>query len=169
MPLPSWGGSLTAAPTGAEGTATGRLILQVDTAATDRPPGADPLDIRGVLDWLEPMVELDPQTLDAEVLRRGPAAIPAWQNWKVFSGDSETVRLVSHWDRPGREDAAYRLMAVVGQQPLRLVGQLIVRPYRDRLLLAVSRPQSGRPGKLQLEVRVDGQSLGRFDIPPRPG
>jgi hypothetical protein len=151
-----------------EGTASGRLILQVEPAGAERPRGADPLDIRGVFNWLGPMVELDPEKLDAEVLRRGPMMVPAWQNWKVLSGDSEAVRLVSYWDRPGREDAAYRLMAVVGQQPLRLTGQLMVRPYRDRLLLAVSRPPSGRPGKMQLEVRVDGESLGRFDILARP-
>jgi len=146
---------------------SGRLILQVDPAHADRPPGADPLDIRDVADWLEPILELDPEKLDAEVLRRGPQMIAAWQSWKVVSGDSEAVRLVSYWDRADREDAAYRLMAVLGQQPLRLTGKVFVRPYRDCLLMAVSRPPSGRPSRL--EVRVDGEPLGRFEIPARSG
>ena len=148
-----------------------RLILQVDPAHADRPPGADPLDIRDVADWLEPMVELDRDKLDAEVLRRGPQMIAAWQNWKVVCGDSESVRLVRYWDRADREDAAYRLMAVVEQQPLRLTGKMFVRPYRDRLLLAVSRPSGGRPSRLgaRLEVRVDGEPIGRFEIPARSG
>jgi hypothetical protein len=152
-------------------SASGRLILQVDPAHADRPPGADPLDIRDVADWLEPMVELDPEKLDAEVLRRGPQMIAAWQNWKVVSGDSEAVRLVRYWDRADREDAAYRVMAVLGQQPLRLTGEVLVRPYRDRLLLAVSRPSGGRATRLgaRLEVRVDGEPLGRFEIPARSG
>jgi len=147
------------------GSPTGRLILQVDPAHADRPAGADPLDIGDVFDWLEPLLELDPEKLNAEVLRRGSQMISAWQGWKVVSGDSDAVPLVSYWDRADREDAAYRLMAVVGLQPLRLTGKVFVRPYRDRLLLAVSRPPTARPSSL--EVRVDGEPLGRFEVPAR--
>ncbi len=147
------------------GSPPGRLILQVDPAHADRPAGADPLDIGDVFDWLEPLFELDPEKLDAEVLRRGSQMVPAWQGWKVVSGDSDAVRLVSYWDRADREDAAYRLMAVVGLQPLRLTGKVFVRPYRDRLLLAVSQPPTARPSSL--EVRVDGEPRGRFEVPAR--
>ncbi len=59
--------------------------------------------------------------------RRGSPMIPAWQNWKVVAGDSDAVRLLSYWDRADRQDASYRLMAVVGPQPLRLTSKVAVR------------------------------------------
>jgi hypothetical protein len=43
------------------------LILVADAADRDRPPGADPLDIRDTLDWIEPLWLLDPAELRAEV------------------------------------------------------------------------------------------------------
>jgi len=62
--------------------------------------------------------------------RRGSQMVPAWQNWKVVAGDSDAVRLLSYWDRADRQDASYRLMAVVSPQPLRLTGKVAVRPLR---------------------------------------
>jgi hypothetical protein len=50
------------------------LILVADAADRDRPPGADPLDIRDMLDWIEPLWLLDPAELRGEVQKRVPAA-----------------------------------------------------------------------------------------------
>jgi hypothetical protein len=143
----------------------GRLILRVDPAHEGRPAGADPLDIRDCLDWLEPLVGLDPEQLQPEVLRRSPGRIPAWQAWKVTRAEGEAVRLVSLWDETAPRDPGYRLLVAAGQEPLRLSGKLLVRPYKDQLLLAVSRPPQATPSKL--EVRIDGLPLVRFDIPVR--
>jgi hypothetical protein len=143
----------------------GRLILRVDPAHEGRPAGADPLDIRDCLDWLEPLVGLDPEALESEVLRRSPGRIAAWQGWKASRGDAEAVRLTSFWDETDPRDPGYRLLVAAGQEPLRLSGKLMVRPYKDQLLLAVSRPPQATPSKL--EVRIDGLPLARFDIPVR--
>jgi len=43
------------------------LVLVVDAAHEDRPAGADPLDVRDHVDWLEPILLLDPVQLQAEV------------------------------------------------------------------------------------------------------
>ncbi len=142
-----------------------RLILQVDPAHVGRPPGADPLDIRDALDWLEPAVTLDPERVPSEVLRRAPRRIAAWQGWKAAMGDAEAVRLVSRWDESDPRDVGYRLLTAVGQEPLRLSGKLVPRPYRDQLLLFVCRPPEATPSKL--EVRVDGLPIAQFDIPAR--
>jgi hypothetical protein len=149
----------------ASNSSPGRLILQVDPAHEGRPAGADPLDIRDCLDWLEPLVGLDPEELQPEVLRRGPGRIPAWQGWKATMGDAAAVRLLSLWDETDPRDPGYRLLVAAGQEPLRLSGKLLVRPYKDQLLLAVNRPPQATPSKL--EVRVDGLPLARFDIPVR--
>jgi len=44
-----------------------------DAAETDRPPGADPLDIRDTLDWIEPVFLLNRDKLRAEVAKRAAA------------------------------------------------------------------------------------------------
>jgi hypothetical protein len=49
------------------------LILVADAAETDRPPGADPLDIRDTLDWIEPVFLLNRDKLRAEVAKRAAA------------------------------------------------------------------------------------------------
>jgi len=142
-----------------------RLVLQVDPAHAGRPPGADPLDIRDALDWLEPMVVLDPEKVPADVLARSPKRIAAWQGWRVVMGDAEAVRLVSWWDETDPTDLGYRLLTATGKEPLRLSGKLMARPYRDQLLLFVSRPPQCTPSRL--EVRVDGLPVAQFDIPVR--
>lgn len=141
-----------------------RLVLQVDSASGERPADADPLDIRTHFDWLEPIVELDPEKLEPEVLRRGPRQIPAWQSWKAVMGDAEAVRLVTHWDQSDKDDPGFRLATAIGHESLHLTGTVWVRPYKDQLVLAVSRPVGG-PSKI--EVRVDGEPLGQFDVPER--
>jgi len=144
-----------------------RLILEVDPAADLRPPGADPLDIRDLFDWLEPLVELDREKLAAEVLRRGPRMVPAWQNWHVTVGDLEGVRLVSHAEaEEGRAyDHGYHLFVATGNDVLRLSAKLSVRPYKDHLLLAVRGWPRG--SATRIEVRVDGESIGKYEVPAR--
>jgi len=146
-----------------------RLILEVDPAGDARAAGTDPLDVRDLFDWLEPLVELDREKLDAEVLRRGPRMIPAWQNWNVTVGDVEGVRLVSHAEaEEGRSyDHGYRLLVATGHDVLRLCGKVSVRPYKDHLLLAVNRWPRGPATRI--EVRIDGESIGRYEIPARAG
>ena len=144
-----------------------RLILQVEPAWREGPPGTDPLDIRDILDWLEPVVELNPGAVQTEILRCGPRLIPAWQNWHVMAGDAPAARLVTRWDEETRPGQAYRLLVSAANGPTRLTGKLLPRPYKDLLLLYVSRPQETPPSKL--EVRVDGRSAGQFEIPIRYG
>ena len=48
------------------------LLLVADPAHADRPPGTDPLDIRDLVDWLEPVLTLDLEKLKSEVAARLP-------------------------------------------------------------------------------------------------
>ena len=51
-----------------------RLVLVTENADALRPAGGDPLDIGNHVDWLEPILLLDPAKLHAEVAKQGPAA-----------------------------------------------------------------------------------------------
>lgn len=142
-----------------------RLILQVDPAHADRPTGADPLDIRDALDWLEPAITLDAEQVSKQLQLRSARHIAAWQGWKATQAGGETIRLASRWDESDPRDVGYRLLVVVGREPLRLTGQLLPRPYRDQLLLLVARPPDSTPSKL--EVRIEGQPIAQWDVPVR--
>lgn len=142
-----------------------RLVLQTEATPPDAPARADPLDIRDALDWLEPLVELDRQRMARELLRRGHRMIPCWEGWTVTTAETPHVRLVSQWDEYGGPPRGYQLMVAATPGPLRVSGRLRPRPYRDRLLVAVSRPPNVPPSRL--EIRVEGLPAGTFDIPVR--
>ena len=142
-----------------------RLVLLADPAHEQRPAGADPFDIRDQFNWLEPLVLLDAEQLRAELLRHAATRIPAWQHWKVTSGDQSPVRLVNVWDEIDQGDPAFRLMATSAKEPLKLVRRLKIDADRDQLMIGVSRPRDSSASKL--EVQVDGQPLKPREIPVR--
>ena len=142
-----------------------RLILQTEAAPPDAPPGADPLDIRDAVDWLEPLLELDPQRVASEQLLRAARMIPCWQGWRVTTAEAPHVRLVTQWDEYGGAPRAYQLLVAAAPGPMRVSGRLTPRPYRDQLLVSVSRPPNVSPSRL--EIRVEGRPVGTFDIPVR--
>ena len=143
----------------------GRLVLRVDAAHDKRPSGADPFDVRDTFDWLEPILELDPHGMQAEVLRQAPRRIPAWRDWQVATGEAEAARLANRWDQTDSRQPTYRLMTVSDQAPLKLSRRLRVGPERNRLLLAVSRPSGTAASKI--EVYIEGEPVEEFEVPIR--
>lgn len=141
---------------------TSLLVLSADDAHQDRPPGADPFDIRDTLDWLDPVVLLDPARLAETVRGRIAATIPAWDGWAAVlpPGASLTVRDV-----------------VVPVGCARLVapsaGELVLRrslaiDERSQFLLAgVSRSPGTSPSRLA--IRIDGRAVAEAEVPTRPG
>lgn len=144
---------------------TRRLTLLVDPAQEQRPSGADPFDIRDNFNWLEPLVTLDADQLQAELPRRASRRIPAWQNWRVTSDDRAEVHLVNHWDDTDSRNRVFRLVTAANNVSLKLSRRLKIDPERDQLMLAVSRPRDTSASKL--EVLVDGQPLKQFEVPVR--
>ncbi len=142
-----------------------RLVLAVDAAHDRRPPGADPFDLCDTFDWLEPLVNLDPAQLQAEILHRAPRRIPAWRGWEVTTGTAETARLANHWDPTDSQAPTYRLLALSDEVPLKLSRQLRTGPNATRLLLAVSRPRDTCAAKI--EILIDGEPADEFEVPVR--
>lgn len=162
-------GSKETADSGTISLATGKtspasLILVSHPATKDQPPGADPLNIRDLVDWLEPQLELDPAKLQAEVERLLPATIPAWQDWTV-STDPGTRLLVRRQPETPNADSG-RLAAMVRGRLL-LSRRLRLLPSQNYLCLAVSRGVRGAP-PTWLEVRVDGKRVAEFEVPDAP-
>jgi hypothetical protein len=140
-----------------------RLVLRVESAQIDRPLVAGSTDAESLFDWLEPLLELDPEAVKSEVARRVPAMIPAWQDWKVSTTNSEPIQLVSHWDETDPGKPAYRLVSSIRQGLLRLSGKLSVRPDRDHLVLVVS--CLARSAPVQIEILVEGKPIVSYEVP----
>ena len=72
---------------------THELVLQADSVKHDRPPNADPFEIRDFTDWCDPLVVLDEKQVKRELAARLAAHFPAWKHWELSAGEG---------DRPNR-------------------------------------------------------------------
>jgi len=178
-------GSAAAADSGAlplRGPSAGQksLVLVADAAGDDRPPGADPLDIRDMLDWLEPMLLLDPAKVKAEIDKRRGNLLPAWEGWAASLEGGQSPQAEIQWDESNPADKRFVVTVSTGRRPLLLSLQRPVS-QRDGLLevqlrgiacdLAPARPgvpsppvaRDLAPGRL--EVRINGRPIARIEVP----
>ncbi|MBM4023314.1 MAG: hypothetical protein FJ284_13960, partial [Planctomycetes bacterium] len=138
------------------------LVLSAAEAHQDRPAGADPFDIRDTLDWLDPVVVLDPPRL-AELIRgRLPGTVPAWDGWSLVLPPAVAlaVRDVS---------APAGVVRTVGPTAgeLVLARSVVVDERAQFLMLGVGRWAGSSPSRV--EIRIDGQAVASADVPERPG
>ncbi len=160
--------STLARPIALAGPAAGQksLVLVADPAHADRPPGSDPLDIRDLLDWLEPMLTLDLEKLLAEVAVRLPRSVPAWQDWTAELASGAKLRLANHWDPSDPLRAGYRIECMTTGGPLMLGRHIQLGSHEQYLLLSVSR-FADTTGPSHIEIRIDGNPVTDFDLPER--
>lgn len=145
------------------------LILVADPSPADRPPGADPLDIRDMVDWLEPLIELDAEKLQSEIAGRLSRALPAWEGWTVKLGDGVRLAVSNRWDFSEARNMRYRIESVTKGGPLTLARTFQVMPQHNYLSVLAGRFSDG-PTPSEIEVRVEGQRIARFPLPERrPG
>jgi hypothetical protein len=145
------------------------LILVSDAAHRERPKGADPLNIRDMVDWLEPELELDAAEVQREVRRRAVTAVPAWEGWTASNaagkgGAEEAIELFNRWDDTDATPT-FRIEAAPRVPGFRLSRTVRVEPSQNWLCMAVSRHPS--IAATHIEVRVGGQSLARLEVPAR--
>lgn len=144
------------------------LTLLADAAYEDRPKGADPLDIRDVVDWLEPLVELDADGLREEVARRAVDLVPAWRDWDLSEVETGPATIQNIWDDTDQRNLRYVTLVRARHKLLSLEQSVEVTPESRALLLCVGRlPNQTSAAKLLVEV--DGRPLGTFEVPERRG
>ncbi|RLS77153.1 MAG: hypothetical protein DWI03_07250 [Planctomycetota bacterium] len=143
------------------------LVLVADEAHEGRPAGADPYDIRDVVDWLDPVVMLNADALRTLVRERLPATIPAWKGWNVTLPTNTPLVVRNAFD--GAPDGIGGYLPQVAPQsgPLTLARTVQVGPRQRYLAIGVSR---GAVSPSRFEVRVDGVTASSADVPQRqPG
>ncbi len=147
------------------------LILKSDMAHNDRPPGADPFDIRDQLDWLEPTVSLDADKLRGEAQERVSRSIPAWDDWAVSLAprdpQSQPGRLkVTHrWEGHDPLRGDFRRLVSAGGSRLQLTRKARIGQSQKYLAISASR-LPGAPGS-QIQVRTGDALIASFPAPER--
>jgi hypothetical protein len=142
------------------------LVLVADAAERDRPAGSDPLDIRDALDWIEPVLMLDPEKLKADVRQAIAPTVSAWEGWAVAV---EGGSLEASTTFPPGEFQLFRAHRGIGTggRPLTLSIEREISDSQSWLWVRVVQADDDfKRGRF--EVRADGQPIARFDVPVKP-
>jgi hypothetical protein len=150
---------------GAMGQESG-LTLIANSAAVNRPAGADPFEIRDTLDWLEPEVELDSKYVTAQLAARTGGMLPVWEGWKLDNAAAGPVQFGNRWDATDPRSARY-VSEVQPRLPFLAWSRSVrVTPQQNWLVLAATRFADGStPSRVQ--VRIDGEEAAAFEVPLR--
>lgn len=146
------------------GTSATRLVLVADAAHSQRPAGADPLDIRDVFDWLEPQLELDRELLGAEVGKHAVAAVASLDGWAVEGDYGRAWRLVNRNLGGEREAPSFHLGILPLDGPLSLSRMMRIAPGGESLVILVSRSEQSASGS-RVEIRIDNRRIGLVPVP----
>ena len=161
--------SVAIGPIALAGPAAGQksLVLVADPAHADRPPGSDPLDIRDIVDWLEPVLFLDLEKLLLEVSARVPHVVPAWEDWKVAVTPPVKLQLFNRWDATNPRDTRFRTECQSVGGPVTFSRRVKLTSHQQYLQLAASRAPGNTTMPTHIEVRIDGDPVTDFDVAER--
>ncbi|HEY2250559.1 MAG TPA: NPCBM/NEW2 domain-containing protein, partial [Planctomycetaceae bacterium] len=145
-------------------TGAKQLTLVVDPAQDDRPPGADPFEIRDSFDWLQPVVELDLESLRQEVDRRIESPQWGWAGWTLAGLPNKPCMASIAWDHRAPPARGSRVEIAPRDTFLALTRRMEIG-QRDRfLVLSVNRLEK-ETGPSRIQVRMAGSAVAEFDVP----
>ncbi|MCE9608046.1 MAG: NPCBM/NEW2 domain-containing protein [Planctomycetia bacterium] len=130
-----------------------RLVLVCDALPYDRPAGSDPLDVRDVFDWLEPLVELDAAMLKSKVDEHAVASYTREHDARVAGSYGQAWRLVNHGY--GNE---WRSVVAVLQKPL-VVSRTLAVPADAEALVVRAGAAGDKGGPTTLKITCGGTPL----------
>ena len=109
-------------------------MLQADPAHAGHPPGADPLNIRDRMNWLDPWIELDRERLLGEVRGKLGPLIADAPGWALGLDRRGTYTWASHFHEARTPGGGRFLMMLRAEgQPLTLSRKTTIEPS-DRWL-----------------------------------
>lgn len=142
------------------------IILTADAAVAERPSGADPFDIRDSLDWLEPVLRVDTNVLQNEIRATMVKQLVPWEGWTVTDAATGPFLFKNRWQAFDDRDSRF-ITEIASRVPfLTISREFKVGPHNTYLALGASRFQD-RTTPAHLQVRVNGHSVGDFEIPVR--
>ncbi len=138
-----------------------RLLLVADALHEGRPAGADPLNIRDMLDWLEPQFELDQSLVLEQVRNATRELLELWPGWGVAG---ETPRAANIWHVSDVGEPAFQWCLAPAAGGFTLRRTVEVGSNRDVLVVAADRPRAQSEAS-EIEVRIDGTAVARWSVP----
>lgn len=170
------------------GRQPGRVLqLTADPLNKSEPRGADPLDIRDAVDWLEPYLVLDEQAVRRELAERSMHLLPAWSQWTVTSPPprwndeaNDGAKLFklpfifdpawrTFWDPSIEAPGGFTRGVVAQHAPLRLSREVRLRADRPQYLVLTTYRPLHEDEEIWLQVRLNGVTLARRKAPLREG
>ena len=153
-----------------------KLVLLADPLLKEHPPGTDPLEIGDVLDWLEPLVTLDPQRLREEVVQR----VKEEKAKRFVRTDREPLREVlaqlAPGFEPGQPDVGFKMQRTPDGSPAvelmpnprflpQILWRLIEVPANKITKLRITSTRTNLPWTMV--VVANGITLANqpFDVP----
>ena len=155
-------------PLGLRREGSKRLVLQADPANRDSPPGADPLNIRDKLNWLDPRLELDKAALQEQVRRHVGPLLAASPGWKLRVDWRGVYTWTSHFDEKVEPGARrFWTMLEAQGQPLSLRREMTIGPKDKWLAVHLGLPTGENPGPDAVSLRVGERRVQARKIPIR--
>lgn len=147
---------------------TRQIVLKADMDHEQRPPAADPFDIRDAVNWYEPELKLDLPLLQAEVARRGSSRLPGLFGWTVPTGDAEKIQLVNVLSPYDPRRPEFRLKFLAKDRFVTFSRRLKIAPHHRWLAAVITRDHE-KTTPASVQIRVDGRVLGDLDVPMQQG
>jgi hypothetical protein len=122
-------------------------------------PGADPLDLRDVFDWLEPLVELDAGPLKTLVAKHAASLFVRRYRWVVSGTYGDAWR----WENASVGGRS-RLVVVPLKSPLVISRTMIVPDDADELHVYAATVDE-TAGPTTLKFVISGQTAGEAEVP----
>lgn len=143
-----------------------RLKLVIDADHAERPPGADPFDVRDAALWLEPRWRLDrDRTLEAMAQYR-LKELSGWAGWSLAPERAAELRAKTLYDDFYGRDPHFRQIVRLPEPFVRLTRSWKFGPQDRWLALAACRPRENS-ADTRLIVHFSGRVLADEKIPRR--
>ena len=143
-----------------------RISFRTEMAHEGRPAGADPFDVRDVLNWYEPELRLDPAALESEVSTRRMALLPGLLGWTLSPADAASMNVANVLDVMDVRDPQFRL-TTRPTDVFSVLSRKVKIGAGDRWLSLVGSRFADNTSPSTVQVRIDGRVFGEFDVPIR--
>ncbi len=142
------------------------LTLAAEMDHERRPTGADPFDIRDLVNWYEPELQLDADLLPAELARRGVSHLSGLAGWTIAPTDAEKIEIVNTIQGEDSRRPEFRRTFRVKEGAVTLRRKLKIGPHHQWLAITATRArQESTPTSVL--VRVDGNVQEELGVPAR--
>jgi hypothetical protein len=144
----------------------GLLILQADPVNRGGPPGADPLNIRDKLDWLDPSLELDTASLRDQINRQLARTMTDAPGWRISSKPGGGYAWTSSLDATGTPGVrGFRRMLQAKAGPVKLQRKMKIETADKWLALHVSLRDGENASAGAVVLRVGEQQVRAQAVP----